>query len=55
VSEPLYRIAWRNKQTGDTGHGRRTMLRLFAEKTRDAANKQFPETEHWIEEVPVDE
>jgi hypothetical protein len=55
--EPLFRVAWKRKDAdGEEVEGHtRPAPKFIAEKLCAAANRQFPETEHWIEEVSADE
>ena len=56
-AEPLFCVAWRRIRGADEveGRTRRPTIRHIAEKIAEAANRQFPETHHWIEEVPADD
>lgn len=58
-SEPrLYRVAWRSKHTGATGHGQWTTHRDRVDAAlRDAEKKWSRDLDHWREEAggPVPE
>lgn len=55
--EPRFCVAWRRIQGPDEVEcrTRRPTIRHIAEKLAEAANRQFPETVHWVEEVSADE
>ncbi len=47
-----YRICWKSKQTGSTGQGEPVFSsREIAQTTADEFNKEYPDLEHWVEEV----
>jgi hypothetical protein len=50
----MYRIAWRNRTTGELGHGT-AFARTESECALECAfaNSTFRDTEHWIERVPA--
>ena len=53
----MFCVAWRTIKGPDEidGRTRRPTIRHIAEKIAEAANRQFPETVHWVEEVSADE
>lgn len=54
--EPMFCVAWRTIVGDSEAIGRtRPTDRAIAEKVAAAANRQFPETHHWVEEVSADE
>ena len=46
--EKKYRISWKSKETGATGHGE-YLDKEEAESWLENANKENPEIEHWLE------
>lgn len=49
-----YRVAWKYKDGSLSGHGDPTTLyhaRIWIQK----AQPYYPDIEHWVEEVPIDE
>lgn len=46
---PLYRVAWKNKDTGASGHGEAVYTMKEAEQNVETANREWPEIKHWIE------
>lgn len=57
--QPLYCVAWRDRQAPPDapaeGRTRRPALKFLAEQVAEAANQQFPNQYHWVEEVSADE
>ena len=43
-----FRIAWKNKDTGATGHGE-YVNKEIADAWLEKENKKHPELEHWLE------
>lgn len=58
--EPLFCVAWRAKDKPDDAPADgRTRARIAGKERADAmaadANRQFPHTHHWAEEVSADD
>jgi hypothetical protein len=43
-----YRINWRSKLTGETGHGEAVLGKSEAHEIADRANIEHPELHHWV-------
>lgn len=48
---PLYRIAWKSKITGFSGHGTATFSYDVAKEQCEDMDKEFPDISHWLEAV----
>lgn len=54
MEEKLYRVAWRVRANGYSGHGK-PMAKEEAEAWAERANKRNRHIYHWVEQVPEDE
>ena len=46
-----WRVAWRMKETGVTGHGKGSEDKETIEAWVKSMNEEHPDMEHWLEEV----
>lgn len=46
-----YRVVWRSKKTGATGHGDPLDDREAVERIIMVLNRKYPEINHWVESV----
>jgi len=50
-----YKICWKDKRTGEGGHGDSGFTWKEAEKIVTAYNKKYPSLHHWVEWAGNDE